>query len=432
MKPQSSSRAVWKTLVVAVAVVALAGLAGSAQAAAAPNQITVHNQDITSGIAVMDSVTAAHDGWIVIYKNPNLSTGEIVGYAPVSQGTNKDVKVTIDTAKVGDLPTLWAVLQADNGLPGVFEWGLKGLAMDDAPVVENGHNIMVGFGTAKDEGQAPSAPAPSPAMAAAPVTAKAAAPAAPIVIADQDLTSGVIVASSVTSPVDGWIVVYKDPSNFTAGEIVGYAPVHAGLNNDVKITLKTAKVGDLPTLWAVLQADNGVPGVFEWGLKNDGHDDGPIVQKGHDIVSSFGTAAAMAATTMASAPVAAAPAAAAAPVVTTHPISVRNQDLSSGVIVVDSVSAPQDGWVVVYKNPNLASGEIVGYAPVHQGANTGVKVTLNTAKIGEAPTLWAVLHADNDLKGVFEWGWKGQPYNDPPIAVNGHEIVAPFGTAADQ
>jgi hypothetical protein len=435
MKPLSSSIAVWKTLVVAVAVVALAGLAGSAQAAAAPNQITVRNQDITSGIVVIDSVTSAQDGWIVLYKNPDLTTGEIVGYAPVSQGTNTDVKVAINTAKVGDLPTLWAVLQADNGLPGVFEWGLRGLAMDDAPVVENGHNIMAGFGTAKDEGQA-SAPVPAPAVTAAPVTAKAAAPAAPIVIADQDLTSGVIVANSVTSPADGWIVVYKDPSNFTAGEIVGYAPVHQGLNNDVKITIKTAKIGDLPTLWAVLQADNGVPGLFEWGLKGEAYDDSPIVQNGHDIVSSFGTAAAMAATTMASAPVAAAPvaapAAAAAPVVTTNPISVRNQDLSSGVIAVDSVAAPQDGWVVVYKNPNLTSSEIVGYAPVHEGVNTDVKVALNTAKIGDAPTLWAVLHADNDVKGVFEWGWKGQPYNDPPIAVSGHEIVAPFGTAADQ
>ena len=61
-----------------------------------------------------------------------------------------------------------------------------------------------------------------------------------------------------------------------------------------------------------------------------------------------------------------------------------------------------------------------------------VKVTLDTAKVGELPTLWVVLHADNGLPGVFEWGWKGQPYNDAPVVENGHNIVAAFGTAADQ
>lgn len=300
MNPQSSSIAVWKTLVVAVAVAALASLAGSAQAAAAPNQITVHNQDLNSGVIVIDSVTAAHDGWVVVYKNPNFTPGEIVGYAPVRQGTNKDVKVTINTAKVGDLPTLWARLHVDNDMVGRFEWGLRNLPYDDQPVVQNGQFVVAGFGTAADMGQAPSAPA---------------------------------TAAAVSVP---------------ATAVATKAPV------------------------------------------------------------------------------------AAKPAARTSPIVVKNQDLNTGVIILDSVSASQDGWVVVYKNPNLTSNEIVGYAPIHQGVNTDVKVTLDTAKIGEAPTLWAALHADNDVKGVFEWGWKGQPYNDPPMAVNGHEIVAAFGTAADQ
>ncbi len=210
------------------------------------------------------------------------------------------MKITIDTAKVGDLPTLWAVLQSDNGLPGVFEWGWKGQSYNDAPVVENGHNVVTGFGTAASMAVATTAPAsaaPAPAVAApvatkAPVTTKpATTTASPIVIADQDLTSGVIVASSVTSPVDGWIVVYKDPNNFTGGQIVGYAPVHMGANSNVKITLDTAKVGDLPTLWAVLQSDNGLPGVFEWGWKGQSYNDAPVVENGHNIVAAFGTAA---------------------------------------------------------------------------------------------------------------------------------------------
>ena len=44
MKGRHSSIAVWKTLVVAVAVLALGSVAGSAFAAAAPDKITVHSQ----------------------------------------------------------------------------------------------------------------------------------------------------------------------------------------------------------------------------------------------------------------------------------------------------------------------------------------------------------------------------------------------------
>ena len=44
-------------------------------------------------------------------------------------------QVTIDTKrKLEMLPTLWIMLQADNGVPGVFEWGLRNLPYDDQPV----------------------------------------------------------------------------------------------------------------------------------------------------------------------------------------------------------------------------------------------------------------------------------------------------------
>jgi hypothetical protein len=183
---------------------------------------------------------------------------------------------------------LWARLHADNGVPGLFEWGLKGLSYDDAPIMQNGQSILTGFGTAADEGQPIAAPAPSASAASkAPVNAKPAASA--IVVKNQDLSTGVIEVNSVTAPVDGWIVVYKNP-NFTSGEIVGYAPVHQGVNIGVKVTIDTAKVGDLPTLWAILHADGGVPGAFEWGLRNQPYDDAPIIANGWYVEAAFGTA----------------------------------------------------------------------------------------------------------------------------------------------
>ena len=175
MKPQHSLTIPWKSIAVAIALALVLGVA-SVQAAPPANQITVHAQDLTSGV-----ITAA-------------------------------------------------------------------------------------FGTAASMAQATTALAATAATTAT-VSTKPAAGASSIVIPAQDLTSGVIKVSSANSPVDGWIVVYKDPSNFTSNQVVGYAPVHQGANSDVKVTIDTAKAGDLPTLWAVLQADNGIPGVFEWGLR---------------------------------------------------------------------------------------------------------------------------------------------------------------------
>jgi hypothetical protein len=217
----------------------------------------------------------------------------------VHQGSNQAVKVTIDTERVGDLPTLWARLHVDNDVFGLFEWGLHNLPYNDPPVVQNGQFVMTGFGTAKDEGQAASVPAVAPVAAKpmvavatkVPVSTKPAVSASPIVVKNQDLNTGVIVIDSVTAPQDGWVVVYKDPNNLTGGQIVGYAPVKQGANSSVKVTIDTAKVGDAPTLWTVLQADNGLPGVFEWGWKSQPYNDQPIVENGHNVVAAFGTAA---------------------------------------------------------------------------------------------------------------------------------------------
>jgi len=296
MKTQNSVVVWLKLSVVAMAIVSLVGVTG-VQAATLPNSITIRNQDLSSGVIVVDSVNAPVDGWIVIYKNPNLTPGEIVGYASVHQGSNMNVKVSINTARVGDSPMLWARLHADNGVPGLFEWGLKGLPYNDTPIMQNGQYILTGFGTAADEGRAastvpaaPAAPAPSAAVAPkVPVSAKPVASANPIIVKNQDLSTGVIVVDSVTAPVDGWIVVYKSP-NFTPGQIVGYAPVYQGVNTGVKVTIDTAKVGQLPTLWAILHSDGGVPGVFEWGIRNQSYDDAPIIVNGWYVEAAFGTA----------------------------------------------------------------------------------------------------------------------------------------------
>ncbi len=305
MKPRFSSTAAWKTAVVVLAVVVAVSAVGSVQAATPQNQISVRDQDLNTGIAVLDSVTAAQGGWVIVYSDPSFTDGSIVGYAPVNQGVNSNVKVTIDTGKLYSMvnntrvlqPTLWVRLHVDNPVMGLLEWGgLHNFPYNDSPVIENGHEVTAEFGTWASQAASPvpaapvATPAPSqPVAPVAPVTAKPKGNTGPIVVQNQDLNSGVIVIDSVTAPQDGWVVVYDYP-DLTDGHIVGYAPVMQGVNQNVKVTIDTGKVGDLPSLWVRLHVDNEVKGLFEWGgLHNLPYNDPPVIENGHEVVAEFGT-----------------------------------------------------------------------------------------------------------------------------------------------
>ena len=293
MKSQNPLVAGLKLFGVVLAVTAF--MSGAvAQAAALPNQIVVKTQEISNGVIVVESVTAAQDGWIVIYMSPDFSTGKIVGYAPVHQGVNTNVKVTLKTEKIGDQPTLWVRLHVDYGAKGLFEVGLRGLPNDDVPVWQNGQFVVTAFGTAERFAPAAvavptvAAPKPAPTVSRPVKTTKpAAALPNPIVVkSKQGLGSGVIVVESVTAAQDGWIVIYMNP-DFSNSKIVGYAPVRQGLNTNVRVTLKTEKIGDQSTLWARLHVDNGVKGLLEVGLRGLPNDDVPVWQDGQPVVTAF-------------------------------------------------------------------------------------------------------------------------------------------------
>jgi len=117
-------------------------ISASAQTGAGVNQIAVGAQETNTGQIMVDSVTAAQDGWVVLYFMGNLDPLTVVGLAPVHRGVNTNVKVNIDSALADPYPTLWAVLHADQGAVRTFEWPGA-----DVPVYQNGAPVMTAFGT---------------------------------------------------------------------------------------------------------------------------------------------------------------------------------------------------------------------------------------------------------------------------------------------
>ena len=393
-------------LLVAVMAFALTG-ATTVQAATFTNQIAVENQNVNSGVVVIDSVTAAQDGWVVIYKDLSLDSSDIVGHAWVHQGVNTGVKVIVNMPAIDNPPMLWAAFLADNEEPSVRQnWGpggLPGAAAQSRPAA------LTAFATTAN-------PATGTTSAKT-ITDR-------INIHNQDITSGQVLIDSVTTDQNGWVVLYRSP-NFSWGNIVGYAPVYRGTNTNLLVKVDASKLTDQTTLWAQLHIDAGTQNVFEWGNSgrlSDGtsvqvFNDYPVTQNNRFIRASFASTASPSASSTVTSTVAPKG---------SNQISVTTQSLSTGVILLDSVTAAQDGWVVVYRKPGFNVGDIVGYAPVYQGTNYGVKVTVDTSKLTDQPVLWAMLHTDQGMSNVFEWGYRGRAYADPPVFPH---VTAGFGTS---
>jgi len=262
----------FKLLVIMLLALAITSVALAAKTPPPPpaNSIYVHDQEIGTGIAMIDQVTAAQPGWVVVYKRADLKPDMIVGYAPVKAGPNSGVRVTLNTSRLENVPTLWVRLHEDQGAKGIFEWGINGKSQADLPVAENGQSVMATFGTKGSGADLAVVPA--------------------INIKSQNVNKNSINIDSVTTPVDGWVVVYKDPA-LRPSDIVGHVPVYHGTNLNVKMAVEGWRLEKAPTLWAALYADKGTQKVMEVGHMGLNRGDPLYLYNGQPVVTAFGTTA---------------------------------------------------------------------------------------------------------------------------------------------
>ncbi len=91
--------------------------------------------------------------------------------------------------------------------------------------------------------------------------------------ADQDVSGGTVTATSIVAPANGWMVVHRTDASGKPGPVVGYAPLKAGMNENVSAILtEPVKQGDM--LMLMLHGEDGgmKTGIFEYtlGAKEDG------------------------------------------------------------------------------------------------------------------------------------------------------------------
>jgi predicted lipoprotein with Yx(FWY)xxD motif len=369
---------------------------------------------------VIADIVSQGPGWIAIHNEVDGNMGPAIGQSPVPDGQSKDVVVQIDPAQA--TPVMYAMLHVDAGAVGTYEF-----PGPDVPAMLNGQMIAPPFNTTIGEaGAAPSGNTPS------------------ISVSDQEVTEGKVTVERVVSAGQGWVDIHtQGPDGEPAGHI-GFTAVQDGVNENVVVTIDPSLA--TPVLYAMLHVDAGEAGVYELP-----EPDVAMVVDGVRVVvpfSSSGTPLPAELTTPEAQPTAAqeagttpeggtttpeaveTPAAGggetavsptAAPDVETPSITVSNQQIQNGQVIVDEVVSDGDMWLVIHpENPDGSMGNMIGFALVPDGFSTNVPVDIDVDRA--TPVLYAMLHV-NETKGnspVF-------PGADVPVLVNG-QMVAPAFT----
>lgn len=224
----------------------------------------------------------------------------------------------------------------------------------------------------------------------------AAAPAkASLSVTDQDLVEPRVVRVAAAHALEpGWVAVWTDAGGGAPGESLGAVFVDAGEHADLDVPL-SRDAADLEPLVAVLHVDAGALGVFE-----PGGDPVAAAADGTLVTASFVVHVGER-------------------VIPALAVDDQRADPPDAVAVGPVVS-DGPGFIVIRTDKDGEPGEIIGHLAVPNRLSGPHAVPLDRpAQDGE--TLWAMLHRDSGVPGVFE-----VPSGDPVFL---DEEGAPVGAS---
>ncbi|MCW1933489.1 DUF7282 domain-containing protein [Pararhodobacter zhoushanensis] len=108
---------------------------------------------------------------------------------------------------------------------------------------------------------------------------------APMVEAsNQSVANGVVSATKIVAPANGWMVVHRTDAEMRPGPVVAYAPIREGETTDVAAILTEAVApGDMLMLMVHGEAGGMSTGIFEYTL--GASEDGPLRIDGNLVMT---------------------------------------------------------------------------------------------------------------------------------------------------
>ncbi|NJN82290.1 MAG: ScyD/ScyE family protein [Caldilineaceae bacterium] len=100
-------------------------------------------------------------------------------------------------------------------------------------------------------------------------------------------------------------------------------------------------------------------------------------------------------------------------------VTVSDQESNGEQVTVDSVTAAENGWMVIHADDGGKPGPVLGKAAVPAGTTENVIIMLDEALEGEA-TVWAMLHVDAGVLAEYEF-----PGPDGPVKIDDAVVMAP-------
>ena len=232
--------------------------------------VKVSDQAVEDGVVTVDTVISSGPGWIAIYSVENGEPGQLLGYSPVRNGDNKNVIVQIDPSRETD--ALMAVLHVDAGKAGIFEF-----PGPDEAVVEGLHFVSAQFiDTSKaaasrsvDNQALPLVPTFTPVPLVPSVT-----------VMDQPIHQGMVLIPLAYSIGESWLVIHPQYADGTMGNLIGYALLHDGKNDNIRIKVDTTKTK--PSLIAMLHVNKSGASVPQFP-----GEDAPLMLNGEMVAPAF-------------------------------------------------------------------------------------------------------------------------------------------------
>ena len=107
----------------------------------------------------------------------------------------------------------------------------------------------------------------------------------------------------------------------------------------------------------------------------------------------------------------------------TPAVTAADQDVSNGIVSAESVTASENGWMVVHRtDADMKPGPVVGYAPLRMGENADVAAILQE-DVASGDMLMLMVHSEagGNSTGVFEYTLGAT--EDGPIKPDGNLVM---------
>ncbi|MBN2499559.1 MAG: hypothetical protein JXB38_02265 [Anaerolineales bacterium] len=193
-------------------------------------KISVSPQDARDGLIVVARVESPSVSWLAIHKMKDGEPGDVIGYTELETGVSQNVTVEIDMAEA--TPTMFAIIHADSGALGEFEY-----PQFDPPIEADGRPVEVSFHAIVEGGDVY------------------------VTVNDQELENDTVLVDEIfvfNPPV--WVAIFNDEDG-QPSEMIGYEFVEDGSIEYIPVEVETEKA--TPTLYAILYVAQDSLSVFD-------------------------------------------------------------------------------------------------------------------------------------------------------------------------